>query len=71
MHEKSEIELRIDEVAPGGQDRILRALAGIDPDASVRIDAGTGIAHLVTRADTLDVVDALRRAGLDCTAMTG
>ncbi len=71
MHERSEIELRIDGGGSGAEDRIRRALAGLDPDAAVRMDAETGIAHLVTRADTLDVVDALRRAGLEATAMPG
>ena len=71
MHERSEIELRVDGVAPGGEEPVRRALEGVDPDAAVRIDGTTGIAHILTRADTLDIVDALRRAGLDATAMTG
>lgn len=65
-----EVELRLDgaaETAP----RIEHLLQQIDPGAGVRLDSRTGILHVTTSLDTLEVTAALARAGHDATAMSG
>jgi hypothetical protein len=37
----------------------------------MRVDAETGIVHVKTTCDTLDLTDAITRAGFEASAMTG
>lgn len=49
---------------------IQAALRELDPGASVRMDHATGILHIMTRYDTLEVVAALTEAGFEPQAET-
>lgn len=64
-----EHELRV--TAPGDPARIEAALRTLDAEARVRIDPATGIVHVTSARDTLEIVAALNAAGLETTAMTG
>jgi hypothetical protein len=66
-----ELELRIaGSNKPGAVEAIEAAIRGLDPDAHIRIDQATGIVHAFTYRDTLEITDALSRAGFEPTAMT-
>jgi copper chaperone len=67
-----EVEMRIAGAKrPGCLDDVTRAIQAIDPDARVRLDPDTGIVHTMIRCETLEVTDALTRAGFEVTAMSG
>lgn len=67
-----ELEMRIEGLdTPDGFAKADRALRSLDPAATLRFDDTTGIAHLRTRSQALEVEDALTRAGLTVTAATG
>lgn len=69
--EVRELEMRVaginrdDAVEP-----IQAALRELDAGAKVRIDGATGILHITTRYDTLEVVAALTEAGFEPQAET-
>ena len=66
-----EIEMRVEGVStPEGVGPVERAIRALDPDATVRLDPATGILHAITSRDTLEVVAALGKAGLEAKAMT-
>ena len=66
-----EIEMRVEGVsAPDGLRPVEAAIRELDPSATVRLDPATGIIHAMTRRDTLEVVAALSKAGLEAKAMT-
>lgn len=70
--EPGEIELRVaDAAAPGTMERVEASARALDGSAKVRLDPETGIVHVRTSCDTLDLVAALEKAGLDVTAPTG
>ncbi len=65
-----ELEFRlggVSEAAPRIEDTVRQ----VDTRAGVRIDPRTGILHVTTSLDTLEVTAVLSRAGYDVTAMTG
>jgi copper chaperone len=67
-----ELELRIAGAGkPGWEAAVEAAIRGLDPQAHARLDAVTGIVHVTTRCEALDLTDAITRAGFDATAMTG
>jgi copper chaperone len=67
-----ELELRIAGAGtPGWEAAIEAAIRGLDPHAHARLDAETGIVHVKTTCDTLDLTDAIMRAGFEASAMTG
>lgn len=69
--ERREIEMRVEGVdRPEDAGALLEAIRAIDPEANVRVDPATGIVHAATRRHTLEVVEALSRAGFDARAMT-
>ncbi len=70
MGDTREVELRLDGAADA-MPRVEELLRQADPRASVRLDPLTGILHVATSLDTLEVTAALARAGYDATAMTG
>jgi hypothetical protein len=64
MEESREVELRIAGIEEAGRaEGLSKAVRAIDPDASVSIDPATGIVHLRTTGDTLEIVGALSLAG--------
>ena len=63
-------ERRLDGAA-GALPRIEELIRQADPQAGVRLDGRTGILHVATSLDTLEITAALARAGYDATAMTG
>jgi hypothetical protein len=73
MHtDRKELEMRIDGLGSEPvRDAALQALRRLDPDATLRRDEVSGIAHIVTTSQALEVEDALVRAGLQVTATTG
>ena len=69
--ERKELELRVKGAdKPGSAGQIEAALRAIDPEARVRIDPATGIVHAFTSRDTLELTEALSRAGFEPSAMT-
>jgi copper chaperone len=69
---RKELELRIAGAGlPGWEAAVEAAIRDLDPDAHARLDAATGIVHVTTRCEALDLTDAITRAGFDATAMTG
>ena len=67
-----EIALRIDEVTQAADlARVRAALVELDPTASARFDAETGIVHVSSTREVLDITATLDRAGLRASAMTG
>jgi copper chaperone len=67
-----EVEMRIAGASqPGCLDAVTKSIQTLDPDAKVRLDPATGILHALTRRETLEVTDALTRAGFEVTGMTG
>jgi copper chaperone len=69
---EKELELRIAGAGlPGWEAAVEAAIRGLDPTAHARLDAATGIVHVITTCDTLDLTDAITRAGFEATAMTG
>ncbi len=69
--EQREIEMRVEGVSrPEDLGRVEAAIRSCDPGATVRLDPETGIIHAASRRDTLEVVAALSKAGLEAKAMT-
>ncbi|WP_375458373.1 hypothetical protein [uncultured Enterovirga sp.] len=67
-----ELEMRIDGLdTEGGLRHAEEVLLSLDPDATLRLDPETGIAHLRTTRQALEIEDAMTRAGLQVTAATG
>jgi copper chaperone len=56
---------------PGCMEAVTTAIQALDPEAKVRLDPETGILHVLSRRETLEVTDALTRAGFEVTGMTG
>jgi copper chaperone len=68
---QKELELRIDGAErPGCAEAIQTALQAIDPEARIRVDPATGIVHAFTTCETLELTDAITRAGFQASAMT-
>ena len=53
------------------RDAIAAALGDLDPETRIRVDPETGVVHVTTDRDTLEVTDALETAGLTVSGMTG
>ena len=70
MSGMKEVELRLDGAAEAAP-RVEELLRQVDPGCGVRFDPRTGVLHITTSLDTLEVTAALARAGYDATAMTG
>lgn len=70
--DRMELEMRIEGLGTAaGQQGAERALQALDPGATLRVDDASGIAHVTTTCQTLEVEDALTRAGFEVTAATG
>lgn len=69
--ERKELELRVKGAdRPGCAGQIEAAVRAIDPEARIRIDPATGIVHAFTSCETLELTEALSRAGFEPSAMT-
>ncbi len=67
-----ELEMRIDGMDRDGVPaRVDAALRALDPSATMRLDRSTGITHVSTSCQALEIEDALARAGIEVTAATG
>jgi len=55
----------------GCVDVVKETIARLDPDADVQVDLDHGRVAVTTRAQSLDVAQALTKAGYTATAMTG
>jgi copper chaperone len=70
MDERHEVIMKIDGLAAEGcADGVRRAIRGLDPEAEVDIDADRGRITVMTRFDTLEVADALTKAGYNTTGV--
>lgn len=50
---------------------VTRTIQRLDPAATVEVDLEHGRVHVMTKAQSVDVAQALTRAGYEATAMTG
>jgi copper chaperone len=50
---------------------VTRTVQRLDPAAQVDVDLAHGRAHIITRAQAVEVSDALTKAGYEARAMTG
>jgi copper chaperone len=50
---------------------VTKAVQRLDPSATVDVDLAHGRVHVTTKAQSLDVAQALNAAGYEATAMTG
>ena len=72
MDEVREIIMKVDGMqAESCADAVRRTIRKLDPEAQVHIDVGRGQVSARTRADTLEVTDALTKAGYNATGMSG
>ena len=72
MDQVREIMMKVDGMTcEGCADTVRRAIKKLDPEAQVHVDLGRGQVNARTRADTLEVTDALTKAGYNATGMMG
>jgi copper chaperone len=50
---------------------VTRTIQRLDPTATVEVDLEHGRVHVMTKAQSVDVAQALTQAGYEATAMTG
>ncbi|MEH3117339.1 MAG: heavy-metal-associated domain-containing protein [Methylorubrum populi] len=67
-----ELRMRVEGMTcEGCAEAVRRAIRRLDPEARVAVDVGSGSVAATTRAQSLDVAQALTGAGYTATAMTG
>jgi copper chaperone len=72
MDEVREVMMKVDGLqAEGCAEAVRQTIQRLDPQAQVEIDAARGRVTARTRADTLEVTDALTKAGYNATGMSG
>ena len=72
MDEVREIMMKVDGMREEGcAEAVRRTIRQLDPEAQVHIDIGRGQVNARTRADTLEVTDALAKAGYNATGVSG
>ena len=72
MDQVREIMMKVDGMTGEGcADAVRRTIERLDPEAQVHIDLGRGQVNARTRADTLEVTDAITKAGYNATGMSG
>ena len=70
--ERKDLTMQVDGMTCGGCVRSVRnVVLGLDPEAEVGIDLAGGRLTAHTRAQSLEIADALARAGYEARAMTG
>ena len=64
MDEVHEVTMQVDRLKGDGcADAVRRTIRDLDAEAQVHIDVGRGRINVRTRLDTLEVADALTKAG--------
>ena len=72
MDHVREIIIKVDGMAcEGCVETVRRTIEKLDPEAQVHIDLGRGQVSARTVADTLEVTDAITKAGYNATGMMG
>ena len=72
MDQVREIMMKVDGMTcEGCADTVRRTIETLDPEAQVQIDLDRGQVTARTRADTLEVTDAITKAGYNATGMMG
>lgn len=67
-----ELTMRVDGMTcQGCAEAVRRTIRRLDPEAEVAVDVEHGRVTATTRAQSLDVAQALTKAGYTATAMTG
>ncbi|MFF8801306.1 MULTISPECIES: heavy-metal-associated domain-containing protein [unclassified Methylobacterium] len=67
-----ELTMRVEGMTcQGCAEAVRRTIRRLDPDAEVAVDVEHGRVTATTRAQSLDVAQALTQAGYTATAMTG
>ncbi len=70
--EPIELIMRVDGMTCAGcAEAVRRTIRRLDPEARVAVDVGAGRVTATTRAQSLDVAQALIKVGYTATAMTG
>ena len=70
MDEVREVTMKVDGLKGDGcADAVRRTIGHLDPEAQVHIDVGRGRINVRTRLDTLEVADALTKAGYNATGV--
>ena len=70
--ERHELMMQVDGLkGPGCGETIREALRPVDPDVDVSVDLAHGRVRVVTRAQSIEIADALAKAGYEARAMTG
>ncbi|WP_372422581.1 heavy-metal-associated domain-containing protein [Salinarimonas chemoclinalis] len=71
MDERHDLLMAVDGMTCDGcVNAVRRIVHRLDPQAEVAVDLEHGRARIVTRADTLEVADALGKGGYPARAMT-
>jgi copper chaperone len=69
---RKELLMQVDGMTcQGCVDAVTKTVRRLDPAAEVDVDLAHGRAHIVTTAQSLDVAQALTKAGYEARAMTG
>jgi copper chaperone len=72
MDHVREIMMKVDGMTcEGCADTVRRTIEKLDPQARVQIDLDRGLVSARTCADTLEVTDAITKAGYNATGMMG
>jgi copper chaperone len=70
MDEIRDVMMKVDGMrGEGCADAVRRTIRNLDPEAQVEVDLGRGQINVRTRADTLEVADALTKAGYNTTGV--
>jgi copper chaperone len=68
MDEVREVMMKVDGIGEEGRaEAVRRTIRNLDAEAQVHVDLGRGQINVRTRADTLEVIDALTKAGFNAT----
>jgi copper chaperone len=69
---RTDLLMRVDGMTCDGcAAAVTRTVARVDPAAEIRVDRAAGRVAIRTRAQAVDIAEALTRAGYTATAMTG
>ena len=72
MDEIRDVIMKVDNMREEGcAEAVRRTIRKLDPGAEVDVDLGRGQISVRTRVDTLEVTDALTKAGYNATGMSG
>ena len=70
--ERQELMMVVDGMAgEAGGEAVRAAIRRLDPEAEVAVDLAHGRVTVTTRAQSVEVADALAKAGFEARAMTG